>query len=210
MQFMDFKTFFSPQVVKDFKSKLNTQIQIVNYGGRLRLDMGGLIQSGRLIESIWNTGFKKLLSKDFSPNKVLILGFGAGSVASLIHRKWPQALITGIEIDPVVIKIATDYFKAKQIPGLEVINADAFDYVSKLKSDYDLVIVDCYLGDQVPKKLQSLSFFKKLKKHSSVILINRLFWDDYKRVSLKFLDLLDHHFTTKTIRTSSNFLISIT
>lgn len=207
---MDLKQYFSPQLVKKYNSKINKDIQIVNFGGQPRLDMGGLTQSGQIIQSIWNSGFKNLLPKDFSPKKVLILGFGAGSAAKLISHKWPGVSITGVEIDPTVIKIAKQHFNADKTPNLHIVNIDAYDFVlSEKDNDYDLCIVDCYLGDQVPQKLQSVKFLKKLKKISTYVLINRLFWADYKKTSLEFLDLLDTHFSTKTTRTPSNFLISI-
>lgn len=207
---MNLKHFFSPQLIEKFKSKFNTDIQLIEFGGRTRLDMGGLTQSGRIIENIWDTTFKKLLPNDFVPNKVLILGFGAGSAARLISRKWPNASITGIEIDPMVIKIAKKYFEVDKIPNLNIINQDAAKYVATQEvSSFDLCLVDCYLGDQVPKQLQSIEFVKKLKKVSSHVLINRLFWSNYKETTIDFLDLLDHHFTTKTCRTATNLLISV-
>ncbi len=207
---MDIKQYFSPQVIKKFDSKINKEVELVQFGGRPRLDMGGLTQSGWIIESIWNSAFKKLLPKGFIPRSVLILGFGAGSAAKLIHRKWPEASITGVEIDPTVIKIAKEHFQIGKIPKLDIINADAVEFVSQLKKqNYDLTLVDCYLGDQVPKSLEDPKFFLNLKKHSQHILINRLFWGEFKQTTLKFLDQLDKYFSTKTARTPSNFLISV-
>src|SRR3989344_5817102 len=100
---MNFKQYFSPQVLKRFDSKINKQVELVAFSGTLRLDMGNLTQSGEIIERIWNKAFKDLLPKKFIPQTVLILGFGAGSAAKLIQRKWPNSHITGIELDESVI-----------------------------------------------------------------------------------------------------------
>lgn len=200
---------FTPRPVKKYSSRFNPQIELIMFGNHLRLDMGGLTQSGKIIEDIFHSGFKKFLPKSFVPSRVLILGFGAGSAARLINRLWPNAHITGIEIDPAVVKIAKEDFQVEKIPNLKLINADAEKFVDDLITHYDLVLVDCYLGDQIPKKLQSLEFFKKLKQVSTHIIINRLFWGKYQEPTLKFLDALDREFTTKTCRTPSNFLISL-
>lgn len=206
---MDLKQYLFPQVVKKYESNLNKDIELVNFSGQLRLDMGGLTQSGKIIESIWNTGFRKLLTKGFIPQKVLILGFGAGSAAKLIRRKWPKSQITGIEIDAAVIQIGKDHFQVEKISDLTILNADAYKYVMDSNEEFDLTIIDCYLGDQIPKSLESLKFLKKLKSISTHVLINRLFWSQHKKITLEFLDKLDQNFVTKNTRTPSNFLISI-
>lgn len=208
---MNLKQYLSPQVVGRFDSRINKNVELVQFGGNPRLDMGGLIQSGHIIEDIWQTAFKKLLPKNFSPQSVLILGFGAGSAARLVHRLWPNTSITGVEIDPQVINIAKKHFSIDTVPNLQIINADAYNFVYELGTkNYELALVDCYLGDQIPDKLQQTDFFLKLKKHSGYVLINRLFWGSYQQPTLEFLDSLEQHFSTQTCRTPSNFIISIT
>ncbi len=207
---MSLKQYFVPEKLATTKSKINKDIEIVNFGGHRRLDMGGLTQSGRIIEDIWNHGFKKLLLKGFAPQSALILGFGAGSAARLIHRRWPQCAITGVELDPQVIKLGKEYFSTDQIPHLRIVNADAYSFVYHQRSKrYDLILVDCYLGDQIPPKLQLLSFYLHLSHLSDYILINRLFWGKYQPPTINFLNRLETKFATTTTRTASNFLISI-
>ena len=57
---MSVKSYFNPEVIKTFKSKFNTNIQLVNFSGQLRLDMGNLTQSGQVIEKIWSRRLKIL------------------------------------------------------------------------------------------------------------------------------------------------------
>lgn len=207
---MNLKQYFVPQVLKKFNSKINSQIELVTFSGSLRLDMGNLTQSGEVIEKIWNKAFKDLLPRGFIPKTVLILGFGAGSAAKLIHRKWPKTEITGVELDPVVIKIAVTHFKVDKIPQLKLINQDAVKFVHDLKQKtYDLVIVDCYLGDQFPKSLENESFLQKLVKISDHVIINRLFWGKYQPLTLDFHEKLKKMFETHTTRTASNYLIHL-
>jgi spermidine synthase len=200
--------FFVPQTIKKFKSRHNKKIELVKFSNSLRLDMGGLAQSGEVIERIWKKAFHNLLPKKFSPKKVLILGFGAGSAAKLVHKKWSNAKITGVEIDPVVIEIAQKYFKIKKLPVI-IHNIDAHGYVNGLKKKFDLTLLDCYQGDQFPKKLESHIFLKKLLKHTDNLLINRLFWGQYQEPTLEFRDHLTKYFNINTTRTTSSYLLSL-
>lgn len=211
---MSLKAYFNPQVVKIFNSKFNTKVQLVNFSGQLRLDMGDLTQSGQVIEKIWSKAFKKLLPNNFKPQKILILGFGAGSVSKVISKKWPQAKMTGVEIDPVVIKIAKDYFSSNKIPNLKIVNQNAENFINGLRhpelvsgSIYDLILIDCYQGYKIPQAFEQKKFLKSLTKIGATILINRLFWEEHKQKSLEFLKKLNKSFNTSTCRTPSNLII---
>lgn len=203
------KQYFTPVTVANFKSKFNKEVELVKFGGQLRLDMGGLTQSGWIIEQIWGKAMRSLLPHGYRPQKVLILGFGAGSSAKLISRRFPASEITGVEIDPVVIDIGKRYFKTDQIPNLRIVNDDAVKFINTTKTHFDLTLVDCYLGDSVPKELGSLTFVNKLTSKSTYVLVNRLFWADYQTKAVEWLDLLEKQFNYKTCRTPSNLVISL-
>lgn len=207
---MSLKSYFIPVPIAKYKSQYNSDIELVKFGGHLRLDMGGLTQSGWIIEQIWGKALKNLLPRGYDPHKVLILGFGAGSSAKLISKRYPNAEITGVEIDPVVIDIGKRYFKTDQIPNLRIVNHDAVHFIYDLKSKiHDLILVDCYLGDQVPQKLESTPFLKKLVTLSNRVLINRLFWSDYQKKTISWLDKIESKFNYQTCRTPSNLVISL-
>jgi spermidine synthase len=206
---MSLRAFFAPEVVETFKSKFNTKIQIVNFSGQLRLDMGDLTQSGLVIEKIWAKSFKKLLAGSFFPKKILILGFGAGSVAKVISKKWPESKITGVEIDLMVIKIAKKYFEIDKIRNLTIINQRAEDYIKNTQDIFDLILIDCYQGYMIPLAFEDTNFLKVVKSKGKTVLLNRLFWDSHQQKTLRFLNKLDKSFTTTTCRTPSNLVISI-
>ncbi len=204
---MSVKSYFAPEVVKTFKSKFNTKVQLVKFSGQLRLDMGNLTQSGQVIEKIWAKALKNSSSELEFLQSVLILGFGAGSVAKVISKKWPKAKITGVEIDPVVIKIAKEYFGVGKIPNLKIINQSAEGFIKKTKITYDLTLVDCYQGYKIPSIFEDINFLKTLKTTGQTVLVNRLFWNSHKQKTLVFLKKLNKSFTTFTCRTPSNLVI---
>lgn len=204
---MSVREYFNPQLIKTFSSKFNTKIQLINFYGHLRLDMGDLTQSGQVIEKIWSKAFSKLLSSNYKPKKILILGFGAGSAARVIKKKYPHADIIGVEIDPVVIWIARTYFKVDEISNLEIINKNAEQFVKSTKDRFDLTLIDCYQGYKIPPALENIQFLTLLKNKSDVVLINRLFWENHKQMTLEFLCKLNKTFITDTCRTPSNLII---
>lgn len=207
---MPLAQFLWPVKVAEYKSEYNDNIEVLKFMGSYRLDMGGLTQSGDIIRQIWSKGLRKLLPSGFVPKKVLLLGFGAGSAAKLLVKKWPGVHLIAVEIDPVVIKIGQKYFGTLTIPNLRVVNVDAVKFMEKLKTEkFDLIMVDCYQGYKIPARFQTLAFMRKLKLHSRFVLINRLFWQEHKAPSLKFLAKLRTVFTVNTARTASNLLLGI-
>lgn len=210
MGLMPLAQFLWPVKVAEYKSQYNDDIEVLKFMGAYRLDMGGLTQSGDIIRQIWSKGLRKLLPSGFIPKKVLLLGFGAGSAAKLLVKKWPGVHLVAVEIDSVVIKIGQKYFGTLTIPNLKVVNADAVKFVESLgRQQFDLIMVDCYLGYSIPARLQTLSFVRKLKTHSRFVLINRLFWQEHRSPSIKFLAKLRTVFTVNTARTASNLLLGI-
>lgn len=205
----DVGQYLSPKTVKTFSSPFNEKIEVVKFSGDLRLDINDLTQSGTVIEKIWSKAFKDLLPSDFNPQNILILGLAGGSVLKPIDKNWPQAKVTAIEIDPLIINIAKKHFKVKPSPQLNIINQDAIDYVNDLDKDFDLCLVDCYLGDQFPSSLETVDFYKKLKKNCSHVLVNRIFWGKYQEAALNFKQKLQNNFAVSSTRTTSNLLLGL-
>jgi spermidine synthase len=205
------KHWFNPQLIKTLTSKYNSEIQLIKFMGKFRLDMGGLTQSGPIIEEIWQSSLKKLLPKNFSPGKSLILGFCTGSAARVISQRFPNCQITGIEIDPVIIDIAKKYFRVDEIKKLQIVNDDALKYINKLKKNdnFDLILIDCYIGYKIPAEFKNPKTLEKIKKHTRILLLNRLFWDKHKQKTLDFISKLNQNFITTTHRTTWNLVISL-
>lgn len=111
-------------------------------------------------------------------NSVLILGFGAGSVAHILQNELQmECSITGVEIDPVVIELAKDYFNAGSYRNTELICDDAFRFVRDHSDCYDLIIVDLFVERRVPKAFMSAEFIRLVKKRlhpNGMLFFNRI------------------------------------
>lgn len=206
--------FFIPQVIEKVNSPINGEIQIIKQLGGLRIVVNHMLQSGGLVELIWRKGINKISHHPLSIIHVLILGLGGGSAAKIINQLFPQAKITGIEIDPMMIKLGKKYFGLDKINNLKIVCQDAFDFIIHHPSSiihYDLILVDLYLGDLVPQQSSSVNFFKKLKRLltlDGIIIINCLFYGKHRLEAEKVIKQVNKVFPKiKLIRAWSNLLV---
>ena len=77
--------------------------------------------------------------------RVLILGLGGGSAARLVRALAPRAAIVGVELDAGVLRAAREHFGLDAL-GVEAVLADARAYLEGVRSRFDLVIDDVFVG----------------------------------------------------------------
>lgn len=208
---MNLFNLFVPETIKFPDSKFNKNISVSRFINATTLFVDGLIESGEVMTRVWRKGIKSLLPKSFSPKKVLLLGLAGGCNAHLINRFYPKASITAVEIDPFMVTLGNKYFNLKKVKNLKIIIADALDFANNLgKTDqYDLVLVDCFVGQEIPQKLEDPQFLDKLKKHSRFVLINRLWYQKEKAITSNFFRKISPYFFFVKTHTISNVVISL-
>lgn len=187
-------------------SPINGQIKVIKYFGNISLQVDNLTQSGGLLKNIWNSGLQELnnltIKQPASPagrfNNVLVLGVGGGTVIQLIEKYFPNAKITGIEIDPEMIELGRKYLNLSENSNLKIIIADAISWVNKKyhssnHGTFDLILVDLYIGNQSPRALINKEFLEKLKtllSNHGIVIFNRLRNRETKEEIDKFIKKL--------------------
>ena len=181
-------SYLIPQVILKTTSGYNQDIRIIEESGRLKLLVNGSRQSGRYIEWLW----KKALNAFRIPpcQSILVLGVGGGTVIHLLHKRYPDAHITAVDIDPQMIDIGKKYFGLARVTNLVLVIANAKDY--KITRAYDLVIVDLFIGRHIPEFVGNEKFLRRFR--SSTIIINYLRELEYKEKSRKLVDVLEKIF----------------
>ena len=103
-------------------------------------------------------------------NRVLIVGLGGGSMVHFIAHHDPECQIDVIEIDPVVVELAAEYFDVKSGKNLDVITVDGFEYLRETEQIYDVIYMDAFLKPSevtdstgIPQRLKTLEFFKTIQ-----------------------------------------------
>src|SRR5215470_3959084 len=77
---------------------------------------------------------------------VLVLGLGAGSAARLVRAIAPRARIVGVERSAGVLRAARRHFDLDAV-GVEIVHADARDYLARSRAHFDAVIEDLFVGN---------------------------------------------------------------
>jgi len=118
--------------------------------------------------------FNAMHARAGRPIDFAVIGLGTGALACQVR---PGDTLTYYEIDPDVVRIATDpelfrYFSACA-PQTRIVLGDARQYIADAPDgSYDLIFVDAFIGAAIPVHLLTREalelYFKKLKPHGIV------------------------------------------
>ena len=102
-----------------------------------------------------------------NPRQMLVLGSAGGTIPRLVSKYikplYPDLRITGVEIDPDVVKIGPRFFGV-QPDDADIVIQDARVFVSSTDHRYDIVIVDCYSNEvYIPFHLSTVEFFRTVR-----------------------------------------------
>jgi len=130
-------------------------------------------------------------AKNSEKLNVLVLGTGAGVLPMFLSQHFAGNLesLTTVDINPTILKIATEFFGFNPSKTIKSEIADACEYVSKAKPDtFDIIFMDLnYEEEDVkvspPKKFFEPDFINQLhiiSKPTSLIAINTIIDDPHK------------------------------
>jgi spermidine synthase len=108
---------------------------------------------------LWNTQI----------TNVLMVGLGGGTAQRAFEHYYPGVNVETVEIDPMVLRVAQDYFKFKQSPRQKVQVADGRVFLRRSTVRHDLIILDAYVsgryGSSIPQHLATKEFFELVRDH---------------------------------------------
>src|SRR5690349_17249339 len=86
-----------------------------------------------------------LLLRDDPPASVLQIGLGAASITRFLHRWFPGARSTVVELDERIVTTAREFFKLPpESPHLRIVIGEGHEFVANTRSRFDLIVVDAY------------------------------------------------------------------
>jgi spermidine synthase len=183
-----------PKVIYETDSEFNGHIQVVQIGNTRKIKVDKIDQSisytspscSRLV---WGKAVQLLKENLPHTQNAMILGLGGGTMAHLLSREFPDVSITSVEIDPIMVDVARQYFDIDNIPNHKVLVTDAMRVVVEPdkyeipRQSLDAVIVDIYNGEKYPDLGKSGNFItalRKLVKPGGVIIFNRIYLDRHQ------------------------------
>jgi spermidine synthase len=118
------------------------------------------------------------------PKRVLIIGLGGGAMPRFFYRALPEAHIDVAELDPAVLAVAREYFELPDDSRLTVHIGDGRKFVQAAPSKWDLVVLDAYSADDIPRHLATAEFLGEVKAHlePGAILAGNVWSRDHNRL----------------------------
>lgn len=161
--FRYFSSFAGGQIIEQYTGDVNPVIEVALVNGRYQLNAENVNYSYGPLHDAFRKYFR-LDPPDLNPeDEVLILGFGAGSVAVILREELGfDNPLTGVELDGVVLTAAQEHFNIGRLPALEIIRDDALAYVERCTQYFKLIVVDIYLDRFVPPQFENLGFIRDL------------------------------------------------
>lgn len=149
--------------------------------GSLALLVDGVVQSIAVDKVRPGSGYWTAMLPDAKPRNVLILGLGAGTIARLLVERFGPLPIVGVEREPRVVELGRSHF-GLDMPNLEIVVADAFQFVGEASISFDLICVDLYDGIVLARGVTAKPFLRRVKDlltptgaaHFNLVLSRRL------------------------------------
>jgi len=101
------------------------------------------------------------------PQRVLVIGLGGGSLVKRMWRDYPDVSIDAVEIDPVVAQLARTHFALPDDERISVFVGDGREFVETTLETYDIVVIDAFDDDRVPRHLTTEEFMRAVRDRLS-------------------------------------------
>lgn len=152
-------SFIFAHSVEERKSEVSGKIEILYTNGKYVLDTARVNYSFGGLHTVFQEAFNRYKIKQREFSNALILGFGCGSVVSILQDEYNKDIqIVGVEKDEVVIELAKKYFSIDKYKKLTLHCEDAYDFVFNCKTKFDLIVVDVFVDLNVPEKFSEEKF----------------------------------------------------
>lgn len=155
-----------PSEVISFSSPYNKVLEIHKVNEKYLLDSEKANYSYGSLQKAFEFSFQQIDFQNFKPNKILMLGLGAGSILESLpnYLKNTYYSIDAVEIDPLVIELGYKYFDIQRFNNLNIFIMDAKDFIMQSVDSYDFVIIDLFVDLVMPDFLFEPTILQKLKE----------------------------------------------
>jgi spermidine synthase len=109
--------------------------------------------------------------------KVCLIGLGGGYVPMVFRMHLPQVALQTVEVDPLVEKLAKQYFGFSVPPGQTLAIDDGRQFLKRSRERYDQIWLDAFNSDYIPAHMTTKEFLTLVKSRLTKdgIVIQNLF-----------------------------------
>ena len=146
-----------------------------------------------------------------TPQRILLLGLGGGSLAKFCCGVLPEAAVTAIEPNPDVIALREEFRIPADDGRFRVIQADGAAYVAQLPPCKDVILADACDRTGIAPELSTVEFYQDARRCLSpggVFVIN-VCGDPHSRIAhiLKIRNAFDDEFLTLQVGPNGNIIV---
>lgn len=103
-----------------------------------------------------------------APERILIIGLGAGSLLHFLHFHLPDCHIDAIDSSIGVINLAREYFLLPDGPEIMVHHGDGYAFLAdrpESKAHYDVILLDAFDAQGMATSIYRADFFALCRSH---------------------------------------------
>ncbi|HXH82188.1 MAG TPA: hypothetical protein VNN07_04580, partial [Candidatus Tectomicrobia bacterium] len=181
-----------PRLVHRTWSALSGRILVIEHERQRRLVVGGEVLSAFPIDGDW-TGIRReywwhALAGLPLPRRptALLVGLGGGTQVHLLHHVARPRLVTIVERDPVIVRVALEWFGLDALGPLEFLVGDAATIAPALARAgrrFDFVMEDAAYGDEGRVSLPLARALVPLVARGGTVVVNRHLRGDARAVA---------------------------
>lgn len=153
-----------PQVIEEGTTGLGQKYEVNYENGIKVLNSENANYSFGSLHQIMLKGIDEVLKKK-KPSRILVLGLGAGSILSIMQKKfkWPYTF-TAVEIDADIVRLKLMYFNEENTDNGEILCLDANKAIYQLKEhSYDLIVDDVFWDNSIPDFCKEEDYLRRNK-----------------------------------------------
>ncbi len=155
------------------KGDVRTLLFVRDSGQEVVESRVNLVTPYELLLPYTRTMFASYLYKP-KQSRVLIVGLGGGAMVHFLRHHEPEVTVDVVEIDPVVVRLADEYFNVRSDEKTNIFTQDGFEYLEATQETYDVIYMDAFLKPSrdtdrtgVPERLKTMAFYKSVQSKLS-------------------------------------------
>ncbi|MBI4194218.1 MAG: fused MFS/spermidine synthase [Betaproteobacteria bacterium] len=96
--------------------------------------------------------------------RFLVVGLGGGTLPMFLRKHHPNAVIDAVDIDPGVVDVAKKFFGFREDGLMRARVADGRQFIEKLRQPYDVIFLDAFGSDSIPRHLTTQEFLQAVRR----------------------------------------------
>ena len=97
--------------------------------------------------------------------RILFVGLGGGAMPTFVRQIVPEARLDVVEIDPLIVRAAAEWFGVQPDSGMTVHTGDGRAFIEGSPPErWDLVVLDAFSDTDIPRALTTRPFLEAVRR----------------------------------------------